>query len=91
MKRLVVVVALTGALGIALFPAAGPAGAAENCGAYAGADVIVNGDVPCRKAKAIVKEFIKVRKARIQGFNCTGSSSKVNCKSGAKKISWKKG
>jgi hypothetical protein len=83
--------ALTGALGAALIATTGPAAAAENCGAYAGGDVIVKGGVPCRKAKAIVKEFIKVRKSRIQGFNCKGSSTKVNCKSGSKTVKWQKG
>jgi hypothetical protein len=89
MKRFWVAVILTGALGAALL--AGPSAApAANCGNYSGSPVITKGDIACRKAKAIVKEFIKVRKPRIQGFNCKGSSTKVTCKSGAKQISWKK-
>ena len=89
MKKLWVVMVLAGALGVALL--AGPSSApAANCGDYAGSPVITKGDVACRKAKAIVKEFIKVRKPSIQGFNCRGSATKVFCTAGAKEISWKK-
>ena len=48
------------------------------------------GEVACRKAKAIVKEFIKVRKSSIQGFSCKGSATKVYCSADAKSIRWKK-
>ena len=89
MTRLWIVVAVTAAFGAALF--AGPTAApAANCGDYAGSPVITKGDIACRKAKAIVKEFIKVRKSRIQGFNCKGSATRVYCKAGNKTISWKK-
>ena len=89
MKKLWVVMVLAGALGVALL--AGPSSApAANCGDYAGSPVITKGDVACRKARAIVKEFIKVRKPSIQGYNCKGSASEVYCKAGAKQISWKK-
>jgi hypothetical protein len=89
MKRLLIVIATTAAFGAALF--AGPTAApAANCGNYAGSPVKTKGDIACRKAKAIVKEFIKVNKPRLQGFNCKGSDTKVFCKSGAKSISWKK-
>jgi hypothetical protein len=89
MKKVWVTVLLAGALGAALL--AGPTAApAANCGNYAGSPVITKGDVACRKAKAIVKEFIKVNKKSIQGYNCKGSDTKVFCKSGQKSISWKK-
>jgi hypothetical protein len=89
MKRLWIVIALTAALGTALL--AGPSAApAAKCGNYAGSPVITKGDIACRKATAIVKEFIKVRKSRIQGFNCKGSATNVYCKSGKKQIIWKK-
>jgi hypothetical protein len=89
MKKLWVTVVLAGALGMALL--AGPSSApAANCGTYAGSPVITKGDVACRKAKAIVKEFIKVRKSSIQGYKCKGSATKVYCQSGGKSISWKK-
>jgi hypothetical protein len=89
MKKLWVALVLVGALGVALL--AGPSSApAANCGNYAGSPVITTGDVACRKAKAIVKEFIKVRKSSIQGFKCKGSATKVYCKADAKSVSWKK-
>ena len=89
MKKVWVTVLLAGALGVALL--AGPTSApAANCGNYAGSPVITKGNVPCRKAKAIVKEFIKVRKPSIQGYNCKGSATKVFCRADAKTISWKK-
>jgi hypothetical protein len=90
MRRVLTVVISCGVLGVAVF--GGPSAAsAANCGNYAGGAVITKGDVNCRKAKAIVKEFLKVRKSRIQGFNCKGSSTRVSCKSGDKQITWKKG
>jgi hypothetical protein len=89
MKRLSIALAATAALGIAVLGGSGTATAA-NCGNYAGSPVITHGDVPCRKAKAIVKEFIKVRKSSIQGYNCKGSDTKVYCKAAGKSISWKK-
>jgi hypothetical protein len=90
MKKVWVAVVLSGALGVALL--AGPTSApAANCGNYAGSPVITKGEVPCRKAKAIVKEFIKVNKPRLQGYTCKGSDTKVFCKApGGKSISWKK-
>jgi hypothetical protein len=89
MTKLWATMALVCALGVALL--AGPSSApAANCGNYAGSRVITKGDVVCRKAKAIVKEFLKTRKSRIQGFNCKGSATRVYCKSGAKSISWKR-
>ena len=89
MKKVLAVVALTGALGVALLAGPGSAPAA-NCGDYAGSPVITKGDVACRKAKAIVKEFLKVRKPSIQGFHCKGSATKVYCQAGGKSVSWKK-
>jgi hypothetical protein len=89
MKKLGVTLVLTGILGVALL--AGPSAApAANCGEYAGAPVITKGDVACRKARAIVKEFLKTRKSRIQGYNCKGSATRVYCKAGVKSVSWKK-
>jgi hypothetical protein len=89
MKKLLAVMALAGALGVGLL--AGPSAApAANCGDYAGSPVITTGDVACRKAKAIVKEFIKVRKPSIQGYRCKGSATRVYCRADAKSISWKK-
>ena len=89
MKKLWVTMLLVGALGVALL--AGPSSApAANCGNYAGSPVKTTGGVECRKAKAIVKEFIKVRKSSIQGYRCKGSATKVYCKADAKIIRWKK-
>jgi hypothetical protein len=89
MKKLWVAAVLAGVLGVALL--AGPTSApAANCGNYAGSPVKTKGDVACRKAKAIVKEFIKVRKKRIQGYNCKGNATKVNCRSAEKEIEWEK-
>ena len=89
MKKLWVALVLSGALGVALL--AGPSSApAANCGNYAGSPVITKGEVPCRKAKAIVKEFLKLRKPDIQGWDCKGSSSRVYCSIPGKSIRWRK-
>jgi hypothetical protein len=63
---------------------AGGAAAAVNCGG----GVTVKGGTPCWKAKRIVKEFRKTRKARVQGFTCSGSATVVNCKLQNKRIHW---
>jgi hypothetical protein len=68
---------------------AGGASAAVNCGG----GVTVKGGTPCWKAKRIVKEFRKTRKANVQGFRCGGRSSGgrlvvVNCKLQGKLIHW---
>jgi hypothetical protein len=89
MRRVLATIASTVALGAALLATPGSA-TAGNCGNYAGSAVIATGDVACRKAKAIVKEFLKVRKSSIQGYRCKGSSSRVHCKLDAKTISWRK-
>jgi len=89
MKKVCVLVVLTSLLGVALLAGPGSASAA-NCGKFAGSPVITTGHVACRKAKAIVKEFIKVRKKSIQGYRCKGSRTKVYCKADAKTIRWKK-
>jgi hypothetical protein len=65
------------------------ASAAVNCGG----GVTVTGGTPCWKAKRIVKEFKKTRKAEVQGFSCSGRSSggslvAVNCRLLNKKIHW---
>jgi hypothetical protein len=86
-KRLLATLALTAALATAVLALPGPV-AAANCGSYSGGNVIVKGPVSCKKARAIVKEFLKKRKASVQGFHCQGSSAKVRCKLGQKRISW---
>jgi hypothetical protein len=63
--------------------------AAVNCGG----GVTVKGGTPCWKAKRIVKEFRKTRKANVQGFRCSGRSSGgrlvvVNCRLQGKLIHW---
>jgi ribosomal protein L34 len=65
------------------------ASAAVNCGG----GVTVKGGTPCWKAKRIVKEFKKTRRARVQGFRCSGSTSGgrlvvVNCRLQGKLIHW---
>jgi hypothetical protein len=89
MRRLLAVLASTAALGTALLALPGSA-AAGNCGNFAGSAVIATGDVPCRKAKAIVKEYLKLRKPDIQGWDCKGSSSSVYCSTPGKSIRWRK-
>jgi hypothetical protein len=63
--------------------------AAVSCGG----GVTVKGSTPCWKAKRIVKEFKKTRKASVQGFRCSGKSSGgrlvvVNCRLQGKHIHW---
>jgi hypothetical protein len=86
-RRLFATLALTGALAAAVLSLPGPASAA-NCGSYSGGNVIAKGPVSCKKARAIVKEFLKKRKSSVQGYHCKGSSAKVRCRLGQKKISW---
>jgi hypothetical protein len=89
MKKFWAAAVLTGAMGVALL--AGPSAApAANCGNYAGSPVKTKGYVDCGKAKAVVKEFIKVNRKTIQGFACKGTDTNVFCKDGSKEISWKK-
>ena len=89
MRKLLVAVVSTGALGVALL--AGPSAApAANCGKYAGSPVKTKGYVDCGKAKQIIKEFIRVDEREIQGYICKGSDTKVFCKDGKKEISWRK-
>jgi hypothetical protein len=88
MRRLLTTAALACLVCVGLLIAAGPAGAV-NCGG----GVTVKGGTPCWKAKAIVKEFKKRRKAHVQGFDCSGRSSggrivEVNCKLQNKRIHW---
>jgi hypothetical protein len=83
MNQLLISVILVGVFLLALLVAAGPA-AAVNCGG----GVTVKGGTPCWKAKRIVKEFRKTRKARVQGFKCSGSATVVNCKLQNKRIHW---
>jgi hypothetical protein len=88
MNHLLISVILVGVFLLALLVAAGPA-AAVDCGG----GVIVKGGTPCWKAKRIVKEFKKTRKASVQGFSCSGRTSGgrvavVNCKLLNKKIHW---
>ena len=64
--------------------------AARSCGG----GVTVTGAVDCGKAKRIVKEFIRTRKANIQGYKCIGRSSGgrlsvVNCRLQERLIHWK--
>ncbi|MGH2956161.1 MAG: hypothetical protein ACRDL6_04110 [Solirubrobacterales bacterium] len=89
MRHVLATIASTVALAAALLAAPGSATAGK-CGNYAGSAVIATGEVPCRKAKAIVKEFLKVRKSSIQGYNCNGSRTRVFCRLDAKSIRWKK-
>jgi hypothetical protein len=65
------------------------ASAAVNCGG----GVTVKGGTPCWKAKRIIKEFRKTRKASVQGFSCSGKSSGgrlvvANCKLQNKLLHW---
>jgi hypothetical protein len=83
MNHLLISVVLVGVFLLALLVAAGPA-AAVKCGG----GVTVKGGTPCWKAKRIVKEFRKTRKARVQGFTCSGSATVVNCKLQNKRIHW---
>ena len=76
---------------LALAMLASPAAtAAIGCGGH----VTVRGPVPCYKARAIVKEFKRTRKHRIQGFKCAGTIrggrfTEVTCKALGKRIHWK--
>jgi hypothetical protein len=88
MNQLLFSVVLVGAFMLALLVTAGPA-AAVNCGG----GVSVTGGTPCWKAKRIVKEFRKTRKGNVQGFRCSGRTSRgrvvvVNCKLQNKRIRW---
>ena len=88
MRRLLIIATLAGLLCAAFLVTAGQAGAV-NCGG----GVTVKGGTPCWKAKRIVKEFRKTRKANVQGFKCRGKSSGgrlvvVNCKLQNKRIHW---
>jgi hypothetical protein len=88
MNHLLISVILVGVFLLAMLVAAGPA-AAVNCGG----GVTVKGGTPCWKAKRIVKEFKKTRRANVQGFRCSGRSSGgrlvvVNCKLQGKLIHW---
>ncbi|HKH40747.1 MAG TPA: hypothetical protein VKA41_02725 [Solirubrobacterales bacterium] len=81
-----VIVVVIACIGLLL---AGGASAATNCGG----GVTVKGGTPCWKAKRIVREFKKTRKGRVQGFSCSGRSSRgrvvvVNCKAQNKLIHW---
>ena len=88
MRRVLATIASTVALGALLaIPGSATAG---NCGKFAGSAVTKTGDVPCRKAKAIVKEFLKLREASIQGYDCKGSRTRVYCSTPGKSIRWKK-
>jgi hypothetical protein len=88
MNHLLISVILVGVFLLAMLVAAGPT-AAVNCGG----GVTVKGGTPCWKAKRIVKEFKKTRRANVQGFRCSGRSSGgrlvvVNCKLQGKLIHW---
>jgi hypothetical protein len=83
MNHLLISTLLIASFCIALLLAT-PASAAKSCGG----GVTVKGSTPCWKAKKIIKEFRKTRKARIQGFTCSGSATVVNCKLQNKRIHW---
>jgi hypothetical protein len=63
--------------------------AAADCGKLNGGTVKTKGGVAsCRKARAIVKEFMKTRKSAIQGYKCGGSSQRIECRLDRKRIIW---
>jgi hypothetical protein len=89
MRRLLIAALLAGTLALVTLTTAG-AGAATSCGHH----VTVKGPVPCYKARAIVKEFKRTRKHKIQGFKCSGTVSggrvtEVTCHLQGKRIHWK--
>jgi len=56
--------------------------------------VTVTGQVPCYKARSIVREFKKTRMRKIQGFKCSGTIRSgrvvaVTCIEPGKRIHWK--
>jgi hypothetical protein len=88
LKRLSATIALAGALAVAMIAIPGPAAAAY-CGKLNGGTVKTKGQVSsCRKARSIVKEFLKTRNSSIQGYRCSGSSRRVECKLDRKRIIW---
>ena len=90
MKRISATIALTAALAAALIAMPGPATAAD-CGRLNGGTMKTKGNVSsCRKARTIVKEFMKTRNSSIQGYRCSGSSVRVECKLDRKRINWKR-
>ena len=87
-KRLLLAALLAG--GIALAGLTGSGSAAISCGHH----VTVSGPVPCYKARAIVKEWKRTRRHKIQGFKCSGTVRsgrvvEVTCKAPGKRIHWK--
>jgi hypothetical protein len=88
-RRVLLSALLTAALAVAVLASSG-ASAAVSCGGH----VTVSGPTSCYKARAIVKEFRKTRKHKIQGFKCSGRASggrvtKVTCKALGKRIHWR--
>jgi hypothetical protein len=87
-RRLLIGALLAATLALAALPS--PGAAATSCGHH----VTVTGPVPCYKARAIVKEFKKTRKHKIQGFKCSGTIRSgrvvaVTCTEPGKRIHWK--
>jgi hypothetical protein len=88
MNHLLLTAILVVIASVGLLFASGASGAVK-----CGGGVTVKGGTPCWKAKRIVKEFQKTRKASVQGFKCSGRSSGgrlvvVNCKLQNKLIRW---
>jgi hypothetical protein len=90
MKRILATIAPTAALAAALIAIPRPAAAAD-CGMLKGGTLKTKGRVSsCGKARSIIRDFLKTRNRSIQGYTCSGSSRRVECKLDRKLIIWQR-